>query len=207
MLVITGLGRCGVSLIGQVLLSMNYKGGNDLKNYRLPSITQLNKDIYHQILLRGSVDLDSRCRTEYWINHTYRSAIATATKDPRQRPVHFIIEPCFMWHKEILKTWIRVRNDLRFLVVKRKFEDIALSYVRNPPEKNEMFFGYDPTRYEKALEDCITTLKDFDIKHHVSIYPKFLINAGTMFKAVRLMSHLQFCHVEANRIMQEILED
>lgn len=199
MFIITGLGRCGMSLIGQSLLSMNYKGGKDLNNYILQPIRDLNAALYQQILERGSVDLDAP-----WKDQTFKEAIKNCTKD--QLPVHFLIEPCFMWHNEILKAWLSSRNDLNFLLVRRDIDDILESYKKTPPDKTELFRGSNKAKYESDFEDCLSTIKDLQIPHHVSIYPKFTYDPRTMFKSIKGLSRLQFCYIEASKLMKEILE-
>jgi hypothetical protein len=206
MIVITGLGRCGLSIIGQVLLSMNYRGGNDLIDYRLSSIQELNKDIYQQILNRGGVNPSAKCNNEYWRGYAYKEAIANVAKDERQRPVHFIIEPCFMWHKEILKVWLRSRKDLKFLIIHRDFDKLLDSYHRNPPDETELFRGSDILRYKADFADCITTLISFRFSYEIGIFPNFTKDGKTLFQKIRQMSNLQFCHIEASKIMKEILE-
>jgi hypothetical protein len=207
MIVITGLGRCGLSIIGQVLLSMNYKGGNDLQNYRLPSIHELNMDIYEQVKQRGAVNPSARCNNKYWDGYQYKEAIANVAKDDRQRPVHFIIDPCFMWHKEILKVWIRSRKDLKFLIIHRDFDKILDSYHRNPPDETELFRGNNVLKYKADFADCITTLRSFNFSYDIGLYPNFTKDGKTLFKKIRQLSNLHFCHMEASKIMKETLEE
>jgi hypothetical protein len=206
MIVITGLGRCGLSIIGRVLLSMNYKGGNDLQNYRLSSIHELNKDIYQRIMKHGGCNPSAKCNNEYWAGYKYKEAVASITKDDRQKPVNFIIDPCFMWHKGILNVWLRSRRDLKFLIVHRDFDKILDSYRRNPPDETEFFRGDNILKYKADFADCITTLITFRFQYQFGIYPNFTKNGMTIFKNIRHMSGLNFCHIEADRIMKEILE-
>lgn len=205
MLVITGLGRCGMSLVGQVLMSMNYRGGNDLNNYLLPSIHELNKDIYNQIITRGSVDIDSICKTEYWKGKTYKYAMLNCIKDKRQGPIHFVIDPCFMWHTDILRAWVKSERVLKFLILHRDFNDIIDSYRKNLPYDDEVYLGADVNRYEKLFSDFTKTIKELNIPHHIGMYDNIIKESSPMFGKVRKISHLQFCHRQASVIMKEIL--
>ena len=195
MLIITGLGRCGMSLIGQVLLTMNYRGG------MLPQIHDLNMSLNKQ----DSIDLDSPCDVDYWKDHTFKQAIDRCNKDKREGPVHFAIDPLFIWNPDLIRAWWNAGKKLKVLVVTRKFEDYVDSYKRNPPEEGSCVID-DPDLYNIYVEGCKAVLKELEIPHHISIFPKFLKDSRTMFRAVKIMSHLQYCHNVANRIMQEILE-
>ncbi len=194
MLIITGLGRCGMSLIGQVMLSMNYRGGD-----YVPHIHDLTLSIHN----KGSIDLDSQCDVDYWRGHTFKQAIDKCNK---KGPTHFIIDPLFIWNPDLIRTWWNAGKKIKVLVVTRKFEDYADSYKRNPPDEGSCVVD-DPDLYNIYVEGCKAVLKELQIPHHISNFPKFLKDSRTMFRAIKTISHLQFCHVVANRLMQEILED
>jgi hypothetical protein len=186
---------------------MNYKGGNDLQNYRLKSVHELNLDIYEQITKHGGCNPSSKCNNEYWSGYKYKEAVASITKDERQNPVHFIIDPCFMWHKGILNVWLRSRTDLKFLIMYRDFDKILDSYRRNPPDETELFRGFNILKYKADFADCITTFLYFQRPYETGLYPNFTRDGKTLFKKIRQLSNLQFCHIEASKIMKEILEE
>ena len=216
MLIITGLGRCGTSFLASVLLAMNYKSGKNINwyehvnaGYELSTVHTLNHDMYfHHIIPNGSVNLNKMCLGEYWgeggYEYTYKEAMLNFDKDEKQGPVHFVKDPRFMWHPEILRSWWRVRKDLRFIVLHRDFEDVRKSRASLPEQYDDPVRGSkDVIRYKTDFADCITLMADLRIPFHIHMFPRFLHDAKPLFRDIKKLG-LQTCHVEGNKLVQEM---
>jgi hypothetical protein len=216
MLVITGLGRCGTSFLAKVLLAMNYKTGKNINwhesvdaGYELSTVHTLNHDFYFdQLMKTGSINLNKICLGDYWgeggYGYTYKQAIENFNKDKKQGPVHFIKDPRFMWHPEILKAWWRVRKDLRFIVLHRDFEEVMLSRRRLPEQYDDPKRGSKSvTPYKEDFADCITSMVDMRIPFKIHMFPKFLNDAKPLFRDIKQLG-LQVCHNEGQKIVEEL---
>jgi len=204
MLVITGLGRCGMTVLGDVLTAMNYKCGKDHVNYMLPSIHDLNVEMYDQILSNGKIDTRMECKLEYWKGHTYESAIRNCTSDVKQSPVSFIIDPSFMWHPQIFRSWWRTRRDLRVIILHRNFNDIIKSWNRLSDEYDDEKRGSLKTLpYKEDFANCITDMVDMNIPYFIHLFPKIVHDAIPLFRDIKTLG-LQTCHFEGNKLMKEL---
>jgi hypothetical protein len=216
MLVITGLGRCGTSFLAKVLLAMNYRGGKNMHwhgnvnaGYELSTVYSLNHDMYFVHLHHHKrINLDMICLGDYWgeggYGYTYREAIQNFDKDPIQGPVQFIKDPRFMWHPEIIKAWWSVRKDLRFMILHRNFEDVRQSRSVLPEEYDDSKRGSKSViPYKEDFADCITAMLDMGIPFKIQMFPNYLYDATPLFKDIKSLG-LQTCHIEGNRLVQEM---
>jgi len=215
MLVITGLGRCGTSFLAKVLMAMNYKTGKNINwhesvdaGYELSTVHSLNHDLYQQINQTGSINLNKMCLGDYWgkggYGYTYKQAMENFSNDPKQGPVHFIKDPRFMWHPEIITSWWRVRKDFRYIILHRDFEDVRSSRARLPKQYDDPKRGSESvTPYKEDFADCITTMVDLRIPYKIQMFPKYLYDAKPLFRDIRELG-LQTCHLEGNRMVQEL---
>lgn len=215
MLVITGLGRCGTSFLASVLMAMNYKTGKNINwhksvnaGYELSTVHSMNHDLFQQVRQTGEIDLNKICIGDYWgkggYGYTYKEAMAKFNDDPKQGPIHFIKDPRFMWHPEIIKAWWRVRKDLRYIVLHRDFEDVRQSRARLPIQYDDPARGSKSvTPFKEDFADCITMMLKLKIPFEIQMFPDYLYDAKPLFKSIRTLG-LQTCHLEGNKLVQEM---
>lgn len=215
MLIITGLGRCGTSFLAKVLMAMNYKTGKNINwhdsvdaGYELSTVHSLNHDLYQQIEKTGEINVNKICLGGYWgeggYGYTYKQAMANFDKDAKQGPIHFVKDPRFMWHPEIIRAWWRVRKDLRYMVLHRDFTDVMMSRRRLPPQYDDPKRGSKSvTPFKEDFADCITEMLKLKIPFEIQMFPNYLYDAKLLFQSIRKLG-LQTCPIEGNKMVQEM---
>jgi len=216
MLVITGLGRCGTSFLASVLMAMNYKTGKNINwhdsvdaGYELSTVHTINHDLYFkQLCETGEIDLNKMCLGDYWgeggYGYTYKEAMLKFNSDEKQGPIHFVKDPRFMWHPEIIRAWWRVRKDFRYIILHRDFNDVMESRRRLPEQYDDPKRGSKSvTPYKEDFADCITEMVKLRIPFEIQMFPNYLYDAKPLFRAIRKLG-LQTCHMEGNKLVQEM---
>lgn len=192
MLIITGLGRCGSSVMTKMVQSLGYGVGNMLSydnslraGMELAPAYAINRDLYDDFISRGrEINLDEKIDTPYWGKISYRDRILRIDKDDvPDRPqglVEVIKDPRFTWHPEIIKSWWNVRKDICVLYLMRDPDEVIASRKFVMDGNNGWDNFYDPKREERLdefvedEEEFLNALFGIGIRYELLEYPLFL---------------------------------
>ena len=185
MILITGLGRCGTSILIKYLKEVGVGIGvnvnwheNVRAGYELTTFYTLTHDLYHRFCKEGKpIDLDVECWGTYWEGKTYRQALQEVDKDERQGDVQVVKDPRVTWHPDIIESIHEARDgDLRLIICHRKIENVYRSR-KSLPE------NYDDPKPRKVLDeykidfaDFYTRVLELNIEHVNVFFPNFLLD-------------------------------
>jgi hypothetical protein len=118
MLMITGTGRCGTSVLAKFCRAIGYDPGGEWyetvdAGYEHPKVVAINK------AMMANLEAGTFRPEDY--RDLIRGIQARVVKDPR-----------FLWHPRIISTWHASRNDLSVLLLCRDADEVAASFDRHP---------------------------------------------------------------------------
>lgn len=185
MILITGLGRCGTSILTKYLKEVGIGIGvnvnwheNVRAGYELTTFYTLTHDLYHRFCkVKEPIDLDVECWGDYWEGRTYRQALQEVDKDERQGDVQIVKDPRVTWHPDIIEAIHEARDgDIRLIICHRKIENVMRSR-KSLPE------NYDDPKPRKVLDeykidfaDFYTKVLELNIEHINVFFPNFLLD-------------------------------
>ena len=197
MVVITGLGRCGTTLMMLVYRELGYGVGRTLgyservrAGMELAPAYAISRDMYDYYLKHGKeVDLYEKHDGKYW-RATYgktslRDRILFLDEDTPQNRKEGIIEvikdPRITWHPKIIRAWWEVRKDLKLVILHRKPEEIIASRSKVGVDNwgSDAHFQ-DPKRAQRLhqfyedWEAFANEVKELGIPHVLWEYPDFV---------------------------------
>jgi len=199
MLIITGLGRCGTSLLMKFLKEIKFPVGKDLNwideinaGYELRSAYSINLMAYSYFIKQGKeIDLDVKLDDKYWKDMSLREMIQNVDKDPRQLSVHMFKDPRFTWSPKLIEMWWTVRKDLEVLLLHRNVQEIIESRGRLPqtyqepkPERVNK-----PEVYKSDFHDFLTKLLELQIPYEILFYPNFTRDYEMVVRALNKLSY------------------
>lgn len=188
MVIVTGLGRCGTSILMKYISEVGLGVGKNVNWHKiaragmeLSTAYTLTHDLYHLFIREGKpINLDTPALGDYWSPLTYREAIEKVDKDPRQGSVQVFKDPRLTWHPDLIRAWWSVRQDFKLIICHRKPEDVYKSRKELPPQYD------DPKRrelieYKIDFEEFFTTVLELGIPYRTLYFPNFLFNFGEVF--------------------------
>lgn len=193
MIVITGLGRAGTSILTKYFKEIGFGIGKNVNwhenvraGYELSTFYTLIHDFYHRYCKHGlSINLEDECWGDYWKGYTYREALTNVDKDDRQGMIDVIKDPRITWHPDIIKALWEVRPDLKLIICHRKTEDIYKSRKSLPEQ-------YDDPKPRKTLEEYKIDFTSFydevlqlKIPHTILFFPHFLKYFNVTYSKLR----------------------
>lgn len=157
MLIITGTGRCGTSVLAKFCRAIGYDPGGEWyeqvkAGYEHPKVVAINQAIANNLVAGAFRPDDYRKPIE--------SIEASVVKDPR-----------FLGHPSIISTWYEYRKDLSVLLLCRDADEIAASLDRHPTwfhwrgDKNKIYTSF----YEFVLR-----VAELGIPFRTLHFPSFL---------------------------------
>jgi hypothetical protein len=182
MIIITGLGRCGTSILTKYLGDVGFGVGRNINwhdearaGYELSTAYSINREMWNSYCKAGKpIDLDFDYRGPYW-KCKYREAIFNVDKDEKQGKVEVIKDPRFTWNPELIEAWWTVRQDFKLIICHRDIKSIYDSRKALPPQYD------DPKRlklpeYKIDFADFYTRVLQLEIPYVTLFFPKFLQN-------------------------------
>jgi hypothetical protein len=174
MLIITGLGRCGTSLIAKFLTLQGYNLGNCKWDDNIRAgmedsqVVQINRVLAEQYKKGDSYH--ARTIIKVWL----RTKALSIVKDPR-----------FTW-PGVLLPWAEVVKDLNILFMHRKFEEIALSRARLGEHSNDVSDTriYNLTRLYEDFSQFFNVVFLHNLKFRVLCFPEVLDNFPSVWQAL-----------------------
>lgn len=203
--IITGLGRCGTSVLTKYIQDVGFSLGNRVswnkdmraglelspayslnRNMFLRYLNHNKKDIYWR-----NVNIDDACPGGFWEKFTFREAINDIFESKKQREyglVHYghvdvIKDPRFTWHPYLIQAWWEARQDFSIIICHRKIENIYKSRKSMRPHEDDPKRKTDPANpeveipmYKNDFADFITKVIELSIPHKFLFFPNFLNN-------------------------------
>lgn len=213
MIIVTGLGRCGTSILMKYMSQVGIGVGKNVNwhtsvraGLELSTAYTLTHDLYELFLKHGKpVDLDRPALGDYWSPLTYREAIEEVDKDERQGEVQVFKDPRLTWHPDLIRAWWSVRQDFKLIICHRKPEDVYKSRKGLPPQYD------DPKRrelieYKVDFEEFFTTVLELGIPYRTLFFPNFLFNFGEVFDLLYYFCDLRHDFEKGLKIWNEIIE-
>ena len=182
MVIITGLGRCGTSILTKYLKEVGYDIGKNVNwhdevraGYELSTFYILVDDLYHRYCKKGiKINLQDECLGDYWKGYTYDEALNKIDKDERQGKVDVVKDPRITWHPDIIKAIWQSRKDIRLLICHRDIESIYNSRKSLPEQYDDPKPRKELNEYKVDFADFYTRVLELGIIHRVLLFPKFL---------------------------------
>lgn len=212
MIIITGLGRCGTSVLTKYLGEVGHGVGVNVNWHKearagmeLSPAYSITHDLYHLFLKENKpIDLDTKALGDYWSPLTYREAILKVDKDERQGKVEVFKDPRLTWHPELIKAWWSVRQDIKLIICHRNIENIYKSRKSLPiqyddPKRREL------DEYKIDFADFYTTVLELGIVHRVLFFPNFLYEFGYVWNILMSIG-LQHPFEKGKKIWDEIID-
>jgi len=199
-IIITGLGRCGTSLLAKFFHEMEFNLGNQISwnedmraGYEFAPAYAINRDLYTDFIDPGKdIDLDERIDCPYWGYASYRERIFRFDKDdiPERHQggkIEVIKDPRFTWSPLLIRSWRKVRSDLKLIICHRNTQEIWMSrkYLGEKyydPKHERML---NPDIYKIDFNDFLTEVMRLDIPFELLFFPNFLTNLEKVLTACK----------------------
>ncbi len=211
MIIITGLGRCGTSILTKYLGMVGFALGRNVNwnkearaGMELSTAYSITDNMHHYFLKNDEpIDLNSKCHGDYW-DMTYGEAILNVDKDERQGKVDVFKDPRITWHPDLLKAWWSVRQDFQLIICHRKPEDVyksrkALSPRYDDPKRRELI------EYKIDFEEFFTTVLELGIQYKTLYFPNFLFNYNMVWNTLDSMG-LRHNYDKGKKVWDDIIE-
>jgi len=171
MIIITGPGRSGTSVLAQFCLKMGYNPGGSWYDcvdagMEHPRVAAINDALFLEVTRTGAVQktLDEH-------REEMRSLDLTVVKDPR-----------FTFHPAILRAWHSVHSDLKVLVTYRTPEHSIASRKRHASDLVHKHKRH-PNVLRCDFANVIEAMLDLDIPFSILLFPNFLKQYAHVYEA------------------------
>jgi hypothetical protein len=193
MLIITGPGRSGTSVLALFCKRMGYDPGGEwcdlvdagLENGR---IVKINDALLRELRQHG----------------TTQQAMQTFAEEMKAIRVDVVKDPRFTYHPEVLRAWRSVRDDLRVLVTYRTPEHCVASRRRKANFLMDRR-SKSPDAIRCQLADSIETLLTLEIPYQLLLFPRFLGQFEQVYLSLRELG-LDIDRHEAERAWGEVVD-
>ncbi len=188
MVIITGLGRCGTSILAKYLKEVGFGLGQVVHwhdearaGMELSTFYSITDWLYCKYLKEGKpINIDGKMPGNYWTG-TYREALNEVDKDERQGKVEVVKDPRITWHPDIIESIYEARSDIKLLICHRDIEAIYNSRNHSLPERYN-----DPkprkllSEYQIDFANFYTRVLKLGIPYRMMFFPNFLKNFEEM---------------------------
>jgi hypothetical protein len=184
MKIITGLGRCGTSILIKYLKEVGFNIGKNINwyneinaGYELSTFYPLIDDLYVRYIKKGDpINLDDECLGNYWKGYTYRQAFNLFDKDDRQGSIDVVKDPRITWHPDIIESLWEVRKDIYLIICHRNIEDVFNSRQSLPERYNDPKPRKKLSEYQVDFAEFYTRVLKLKVPHKIYFFPDFLID-------------------------------
>jgi hypothetical protein len=182
MYIITGLGRCGTSILIKYLnevgfaIGLNNHWNKEIRaGYELSTFYSITDWMHHNFCKKNlPIDLDVDYPGPYWGNRTYREALQEFDKDERQGKVEVVKDPRISWHPDLIEAIYEARPDIKLLICHRDIKSICES-------RDNLSARYDDPKprcilsdYQIDFAEFFTRVLKLDIPYRIMFFPNFL---------------------------------
>jgi len=175
MIIITGPGRSGTSVLAQFCLKMGYNPGGSWYDcvdagMEHPRVAAINDALFLEVTRTGAVQ---KALDEH--REEMRSLDLIVVKDPR-----------FTFHPAILRAWHSVRSDLKVLVTYRTPEHSIASRQRHARDLVHKHKRH-PDVLRCDFANVIEAMLDLDIPFSILLFPNFLKQYPHVYEAFEIL--------------------
>lgn len=180
MILITGLGRCGTSVLIKYLKKVGFYIGDCLwydeirAGYELPVAININTLMWRYYCGEGKpINLDDtifNLHGRSW-EVTYRQAITYVDKSEGGL-IKVIKDPRLTWHPDIINAWWTARQDFKLIICHRDIESIMKSRDLMPGKSEPKVSIL--SRYKEDFADFFTKVLQLGIPYETLFFPNFL---------------------------------
>ncbi len=173
MLIITGPGRSGTSLLALFCKEMGFDPGGTWHEFvdaglEYPPVVRINTALQKDIAETGNTNASIAEQAQ-----AITSLDFAVVKDPR-----------FTYHPLIIRAWASLRDDLSVLVTYRRPEHAIASRER---KAKDLMRGLDKNRsgdnVRQELADTLEVLLDMQIPHRMILFPQMLDRYNEVYNA------------------------
>lgn len=191
MVIITGLGRCGTSILIKYLKEVGILIGKQVywhdevrAGYELAPFYSLVHDLYHRFCkVDKPIDLDVECLGDYWKGRTYRQAFREFDRDERQGKIQVVKDPRITWHPDIIQAIYEARGkNFNLIICHRRIEDIMGSRKSLPEQYDDPKPRKYLIDYQIDFAEFYTRVLELEINYTVMFFPNFLKKFNTMYR-------------------------
>lgn len=172
MLVITGPGRSGTSVLALFCQKLGYDPGG-----------QWNASVDAGLEHPQVVTINDALLGELWETGKTEKTLAAHADTMRQLPFPVIKDPRFTFHPGILQAWRSVRDDLTVVLTYRKPEHSLASRQRKADQLQHPSKA-NPDTLRKDFANTIECLLELDVPFHLLLFPHFLEQYHTVQAAL-----------------------
>jgi hypothetical protein len=200
MFIITGLGRCGTSILMKYLREVGFGLGKNVSwneemraGLELSTAYSLNQRMWMGFSKNGNpIDLDRVPTGDYWVGKSFRECILSVDNDERQGKVDVFKDPRFTWHPDLIEAWWEVRKDIKLIICHRDIEQIYKSRkALNNTGQDDPKRAVHPSnpevelpRYKIDFADFFTKVLEIGIDYELLFFPKFLEDFESTWKSL-----------------------
>jgi len=197
MFIITGLGRCGTSILIKYLgevgfgLGRNVNWNSEMRaGLELSTSYSINQRMWQKFSKNGNpIDLEQVNTGDYWVGKSFRECILSVDKDERQGKVDVIKDPRFTWHPDLIEAWWEVRKDIKLIICHRDIEQIYKSRKSlNNTGQDDPKRAVHPSnpeielpRYKCDFADFFTKVLEIGINYELLFFPDFLMDFDSVW--------------------------
>lgn len=189
MIVVTGLGRCGTSILTRFLNDVGIAIGHTnhwidevRAGYELSTFYSIVDWMHHHFCKKGiPIDLDAPYPGPYWKPRTYRQALKDVDKDERQGKVELVKDPRITYHPDLIEAVYEARPDIRLLICHRDIASVCNSRKSLDPRFADPKPRYEVVDYQIDFAEFYTRVLKLDIPHEMFFFPNFLKNYDELY--------------------------
>lgn len=192
MIIITGPGRSGTSVLAQFCLKMGYNPGGSWHDFvdaglEHPRIAAINNALYDEAVRTGQVE-----QTLAQYAEEMRAFDLTVVKDPR-----------FTFHPAILRAWHSVRPDLKVLMTYRAPEHALASRKRHARHLLHRDKAH-PDVLRRDFANVIEVMLEEEIPFTMLLFPHFLNRYQAVYEAFKALG-MPFAPAEGEAVWNALV--
>jgi hypothetical protein len=192
MIVITGPGRSGTSVLAQFCLKMGHDPGGSWHDcvdagMEHPRVAAINDALFLEVMRTGTVQKTLDAHRE-----EMRSLDLVVVKDPR-----------FSFHPAILRAWHSVRSDLKVLMTYRTPEHSIASRKRHARDLVHKHKAH-PDVLRCDFANGIETMLDLELPFAILLFPNFLTQYQHVYAAFDMLG-MPFDHAEGQEVWNTLV--
>jgi len=189
LVIITGLGRCGTSILMKYLKEVGFNIGKNVNwhdevraGYELSTFYTIVDDLYHRYCKFGEpINLEDECLGTYWKGKSYKEAFSLIDNDDRQGKVDVVKDPRITWHPDIIEAIWGIRKDIKLIICHRDIESIYKSRKSLPIQYDDPKPRKSLMEYQVDFAEFYTRVLKLGIPYELMFFPDFLKDFEYLF--------------------------